>query len=190
LTSRSSFARNDGAVSPVIGVMLMLVVTIIVAAVVSAFAGGLSDSSKDVPIAAFEFKVYSNYVIASTGGDAGPYLEAIMKSGEAIDTGDLKIVSHYEYADGTIIAHEFTQAPASQGAHYSPNTFRSFNGPGTNTFFGDTGSYWHMGDRFTGGVALVLGVPNAEIKPGNRIEIDVVHEPTNMVIWSDEVTVI
>jgi len=38
---------KEDAVSPVIGVMLMLVVTIIIAAVVSAFAGGLaSDTSK------------------------------------------------------------------------------------------------------------------------------------------------
>jgi len=38
---------NTDAVSPVVGVMLMLVVTIIIAAVVSAFAGGLaSDTSK------------------------------------------------------------------------------------------------------------------------------------------------
>jgi hypothetical protein len=38
---------RDSAVSPVVGVMLMLVVTIIIAAVVSAFAGGLgSDQSK------------------------------------------------------------------------------------------------------------------------------------------------
>jgi len=33
--------QNDTAVSPVVGVMLMLVVTIIIAAVVSGFAGGL-----------------------------------------------------------------------------------------------------------------------------------------------------
>ena len=33
--------ENEGAVSPVVGVMLMLIVTIIIAAVVSGFAGGL-----------------------------------------------------------------------------------------------------------------------------------------------------
>lgn len=39
--------QQESAVSPVVGVMLMLVVTIIIAAVVSAFAGGLnSDQSK------------------------------------------------------------------------------------------------------------------------------------------------
>ncbi len=40
--------RDDG-VSPVVGVMLMLVVTIIIAAVVSAYAGGLSSGQKKAP---------------------------------------------------------------------------------------------------------------------------------------------
>jgi flagellin-like protein len=40
---------NDNAVSPVVGVMLMLVVTIIIAAVVSGFAGGLSQSTSKAP---------------------------------------------------------------------------------------------------------------------------------------------
>lgn len=40
---------NEAAVSPVVGVMLMLVVTIIIAAVVSAFAGGLSSDQSKAP---------------------------------------------------------------------------------------------------------------------------------------------
>ena len=40
---------NDNAVSPVVGVMLMLVVTIIIAAVVSGFAGGLSQGNPKAP---------------------------------------------------------------------------------------------------------------------------------------------
>ncbi|OPX64394.1 MULTISPECIES: type IV pilin N-terminal domain-containing protein [unclassified Methanoregula] len=40
---------SDSAVSPVVGVMLMLVVTIIIAAVVSAFAGGLSGDQSKTP---------------------------------------------------------------------------------------------------------------------------------------------
>lgn len=40
---------RDAGVSPVVGVMLMLVVTIIIAAVVSAFAGGLSSGQKKAP---------------------------------------------------------------------------------------------------------------------------------------------
>lgn len=39
----------EDAVSPVVGVMLMLVVTIIIAAIVSAFAGGMASSQEKVP---------------------------------------------------------------------------------------------------------------------------------------------
>lgn len=185
-----SVRENESGVSPVIGVMLMLVITVIVAAVVSGFAGGLMDSSTDVPVAAFEFKAYSSFMVASSAGGAGPYLEAIMKSGEAIDTADLKIVSYWEDADGNTHSHEFTESALFQGAKGSKNTFRSFNGPGTNTFFGDTGAYWHTGDKFCGGIEYVLGYPDDEVEPGDIIEVNVVHEPTNTVIWSGEVTVI
>lgn len=41
--------RKDEAVSPVVGVMLMLVVTIIIAAVVSGFAGGLVGENQKAP---------------------------------------------------------------------------------------------------------------------------------------------
>jgi FlaG/FlaF family flagellin (archaellin) len=41
--------KNEEAVSPVVGVMLMLVVTIIIAAVVSGFAGGLAGDQQKTP---------------------------------------------------------------------------------------------------------------------------------------------
>lgn len=44
---------SDDAVSPVVGVMLMLVVTIIIAALVSSFAGGLGTSTEATPTVAF-----------------------------------------------------------------------------------------------------------------------------------------
>lgn len=44
-------STKENAVSPVVGVMLMLVVTIIIAAVVSSFAGGLADSTEKTPVA-------------------------------------------------------------------------------------------------------------------------------------------
>ena len=49
--------NNEFAVSPVVGVMLMLVVTIIIAAVVSAFAGGMASSEKKVPQATLSSSV-------------------------------------------------------------------------------------------------------------------------------------
>ena len=52
--------RKEDAVSPVIGVMLMLVVTIVIAAVVAAFAGGLGSDVEMAPTAALDIDVFSN----------------------------------------------------------------------------------------------------------------------------------
>ena len=51
--------KKEDAVSPVIGVMLMLVVTIVIAAVVAAFAGGLGSDVEMAPTAALDIDVYA-----------------------------------------------------------------------------------------------------------------------------------
>ena len=52
--------KKEDAVSPVIGVMLMLVVTIVIAAVVAAFAGGLGSDVEMAPTAALNIDVYAD----------------------------------------------------------------------------------------------------------------------------------
>ena len=52
--------KKEDAVSPVIGVMLMLVVTIVIAAVVAAFAGGLGSDVEMAPTAALDIDVKSD----------------------------------------------------------------------------------------------------------------------------------
>jgi hypothetical protein len=63
--------NTESAVSPVVGVMLMLVVTIIIAAVVSAFAGGLSDSQDIAPQVTIkaEYSQEDGMTIYHNGGD-------------------------------------------------------------------------------------------------------------------------
>jgi FlaG/FlaF family flagellin (archaellin) len=48
-------SRQD-AVSPVVGVMLMLAVTVMIAAIVSAYAGGFSDTGDKVPQTSFKVR--------------------------------------------------------------------------------------------------------------------------------------
>lgn len=72
--------RNENAVSPVIGVMLMIVVTVIIAAVVSAFAGGYSDADRKAPTA----------VISCKAIDGG--LLFTHESGDFIDLVDVIVV--------------------------------------------------------------------------------------------------
>jgi len=63
--------RDENAVSPVVGVMLMLIVVIIIAAIVSAFAGGTISGQKKVPQAAIQgkFSISNGMQIIHAGGD-------------------------------------------------------------------------------------------------------------------------
>jgi FlaG/FlaF family flagellin (archaellin) len=66
---------NDSAVSPVVGVMLMLVVVIIIAAIVSGFAGGLVSTDTKPPQATIQGKYsYSANIFQMyhAGGDELP----------------------------------------------------------------------------------------------------------------------
>ena len=62
--------RNEDAVSPVIGVMLMLVVTIVIAAVVAAFAGGIATDTEPSPSVVLNAEAYpASVVVQSLTGD-------------------------------------------------------------------------------------------------------------------------
>ena len=63
---------NEHAVSPVVGVMLMLVVVIIIAAVVSGFAGGMAKGQAKAPQATIQgqFSVTQGLQIIHGGGDS------------------------------------------------------------------------------------------------------------------------
>jgi len=56
---------DDDAVSPVIGVILMVAITVILAAVIASFVLGLGDSTTTTPNASFNF----NYDNVSSGSD-------------------------------------------------------------------------------------------------------------------------
>lgn len=66
------FIENKEAVSPVVGVMLMLVVTLIIAGVVSAFGGGLVSTTSATPQASItsSLTLDDSLVISHHGGDS------------------------------------------------------------------------------------------------------------------------
>ena len=57
MTVMKKTEQKEDAVSPVVGVMLMLVVTIIIAAVVAAFAGGVMTSTEKAPTAVLDVTI-------------------------------------------------------------------------------------------------------------------------------------
>lgn len=62
---------SEAAVSPVIGILLMIVVTVIIAAVVSGFAGSLVQGQSKVPQAQIsgKFSISDGFTIKHNGGD-------------------------------------------------------------------------------------------------------------------------
>ena len=101
-TSKVLKSKNTGedAVSPVVGVMLLLVVTVIIAAVVATFASGLVTTQQTVPTMSADVKITSLDTYKSMGG-AGKFEMEIIAVSEPILTKNLKIVTSYTATNRT-----------------------------------------------------------------------------------------
>ena len=98
-------SNKEDAVSPVIGVMLMLVVTIIVAAVVATFAGGLSTDVETAPNTVLDVKIYEKYV---SGGYTYPSLQVKSIGGDPISTEDMVLKFSWIGEDGDIVTSTYS----------------------------------------------------------------------------------
>jgi hypothetical protein len=201
---------DDHAVSPVIGVMLMIVVTIIIAAVVSAFAGGLVGEQKKVPVALFEMKLYSSFQdeAAASGGRSFtvggtsypvyggvPQFMVIMKSGEPLPTKDLKLVTYRTASNGTVLKHEYTgETTWGEGGLYWDLPYHKGTSIETSEdTWGGGNSIIHPGEVYRANSAApvnkVLGDGVSSLAVGDTIEVNIVHTPTNAIIYHQVVTV-
>lgn len=99
---------NEHAVSPVVGVMLMLVVTIIIAAVVSGFAGGLVSGKEKAPQASLETHI--TFGDSMMTGTAGPVLTIKHMSGDPINTRNVKLITSWANTTG-FYNYQSTVAP-------------------------------------------------------------------------------
>jgi archaeal type IV pilus assembly protein PilA len=83
---------QDSGVSPVVGVMLMLAVTIMIAAIVSATAGNFSNTEKKAPSAILDVSIYA---AKDYGSFSTPTMIIRHVSGNVLQTKDLQIVTYY-----------------------------------------------------------------------------------------------
>src|SRR5574337_1292823 len=77
------FRKNEEAVSPVIGVSLMVAITVILAAVIAAFVFGLGGSTEKAPT--------SSIVVANNPDTSAFDLKVQHKGGDTLKAGDWKI---------------------------------------------------------------------------------------------------
>ena len=81
MKSKLNELRSDSrGVSPVIGVVLMIAVVVILAAVVGAFATGVFGGQQSAPQASFSYDA-----------DAGTDGEVVMDGGDTMDAGNLEV---------------------------------------------------------------------------------------------------
>ena len=81
--------KSDDAISPVIGVMLMLVVTVVIAAAVTIFATGVVGDTEPAPVAVLDVEIFST--VFGLTGLYGPDLWITHVSGEPVDTKDIEL---------------------------------------------------------------------------------------------------
>ena len=131
--------KSEDAVSPVIGVMLMLVVTVVIAAVVAVFATGMIEETEPAPIAKLDVKIISDQPI--TGGESianpnaqhsgtVPTLHLTHVSGDSLNTANLKLSFSWECDNPACTqGHQHTSTyQAGKGDKITPGTSAAFDG--------------------------------------------------------------
>ncbi|WP_196213988.1 type IV pilin [Methanolobus vulcani] len=128
--------QNSEAVSPVIGVMLMLVVTVILAAAVSSTSTGLIKSSDPAPTAVFTVEVAKGEPLfygSLEVPNPADWISIKEITGDAIDTKNLKIVTTNYNATGTMVR----EIVAGETISYAGSTYTGtvpFNNQGNHLF--------------------------------------------------------
>jgi hypothetical protein len=152
--------------------MLMLVVTIIIAAVVSAFAGGLGGTQQKAPNAVLDVKIHAleNQGAMPSYGGTGFYVPTMTiteVSGDTLPTKDLRITTAFTNSSGTMFAGNLSGEVSVPGewSYYSPskyvgvlflsdlNRFGGYsiqNSPkGYSAWFGNASAVMQPGDTLT-----------------------------------------
>jgi FlaG/FlaF family flagellin (archaellin) len=131
--------KTEQAVSPVVGVMLMLVVTIIIAAVVSGFAGGLVKGQTKAPQATIQgtFSVTSGLTITNAGGDAIPTSSILITTTDGPTFG----AGLSSYSVNAIPLNNITNAAGTPIAFLNPTT-NNIDGYNVTSF--NPGDTWYV----------------------------------------------
>jgi archaeal type IV pilus assembly protein PilA len=218
LTEWINRREPEEAVSPVVGVMLMLVVTIIIAAVVSGFAGGLiGGNNQKVPTLAMDVKI-ANTGSALTSG----FSASVLSISEPTATKNLKITTSWvttlkdnttsstrpngtAFGGGATSYLGSTSTPAGAPYGFGPGVSGeiSLNSPyNENQYFGNftltqgtslvaepASGYTNYGYLSGSAMSAVLGTGWEQLRPGDIVTLRVIHTPTGKAIFQKDVAV-
>lgn len=144
--------KSDDAVSPVMGVMLMVVITVVIGAVIAAFATGMVSDAEPAPVAVLDVNICS---VIDTLGDThgtqafqGPDFQITHVSGDSVDTANIEIRLSWtdqngKYWHSTYSADRFSENPGSVTGHGGTRSqpmyvkMKTTGSSGLDHYFGD-----------------------------------------------------
>ena len=215
--------RPEDAVSPVVGVMLLLVVTVIIAAVVATFASGLVSTQQAAPTVAADVEILSADTYKAYGS-VGKFEMKIVAVSDDVPTKDLKLVTKYvvnnrtnpeeKVSGGNVMygkvnntkyenqygKYEYASpigfGPGVQGSavtsgQYDTNQQFGYYSLTEGTYMQNTGldTAGSPSDTGTDALDAILGEEWTHLKPGDTVDVTLIHVPTNGVLFSKTVTV-
>ncbi|WP_052418778.1 type IV pilin [Methanolacinia paynteri] len=186
---------REDAVSPVIGVMLMIVVTVIIAAIVSGFAGGMSDNQNAAPTAAIQCNIVKE--------DADNVVMTLKHvSGDSLKTADLRFYVSYINSGGIPVQNRSQGVKVENAFTDSEGNIVTARVPYlTDVKVGDVGDddtnygnfIWNPGQIITtgngDGFAAITGLDPEEVEIGDIIGIRLVDTNSQKAIFDKDVRV-
>jgi len=170
--------RKDSAVSPVVGIMLMITITLILAAIISGMTGGIAQKQEKPPQLLFEASAYIN-----PDTEKNSFFDIRIGSvSQGIPTRDLKLITEWK---GTGLPNRTVITPSDMyPLGYNPGGSGSFK-------FGD---YTLMAGTRLNANETVKESMDATLKnwtyiqDGTPIRIQFIHVPSGAVIADKEIT--
>ncbi|MDD1695044.1 MAG: type IV pilin N-terminal domain-containing protein [Methanoregula sp.] len=210
--NRRNGKNDEEAISPVIGVMLMLAVTIIIAAVVSAFSGGAFSGTQKAPSATVDIHIRNG-----TNADTSSFTIKVLGVSEPIPTKNLKVVT--SWTSGTLTGGSATYAGLASANTVDGSASTAFSVPtgygegvdewdgaqwgdftwlaGTtcsdspSSDYGESTPYVYGSGSHDGTdpMQAILGNEWYNLKQGDIVTVRIIHVPSGNVIVSQQVVV-
>ena len=154
---------DDRAVSPVIGVILMVAITVILAAVIGAFVIGIGDEQAAQPTASIDFDQGSDSVTVSH------------QSGDTLDTNEISFGGDIDVSESAFGSDWHTASHAESGDD-EPNSGADL-----------ARLLWSSdGETISAGQSIELGSTHEDDGSGNADEINDAEEPPWPVLPTDD----
>ncbi|MFU1780416.1 type IV pilin [Haloarcula japonica] len=175
----SSLSRDRRGVSPVIGVVLMLSITVLLAATVSGFVLASGDLNQRTPTVA---RSTGDFVTGPSGGCGGNTVAIRHVGGDPVPADELAIAVTLPDTDARIVDLPVSGTALSASNIDDPdNVIYDYCVGGV---IANGGQQWSAGRTIT----FQLNAGGGTVNPGDTIEVRVVHTPSNGDLAAVELT--